>query len=172
MACQLLLNRAVARTFAKNANEKKENSAGESLGRFLFSLLRQLGGEVEQSDHTPGRPAPAIKTAGTRRSSYDTAVSPVQLSERSLERNNNISWVRRSLLDSVLRRVTNHQAAHLRRKAFDQLTINGNSAPFLALVGVSLGWSDQTSSHRNSSLSLSFRDWDHHQGGRDRKYLQ
>ena len=141
MACQLLLNRAVARSFAKNANEKKENSVGESVGRFLFSLVRQLAGEVEESDQATPRPAPAIDTAGSRRySSYDTAaVIPAQVLERSLERNNNISSVRRSLLDSVLRRVTNTQAAHLRRKAFDQLTINGNSAPFLALVGVSLG---------------------------------
>ena len=155
MACQLLLNRAVARTFAKNANEKKENSVGESVGRFLFSLVRQLAGEVEESDQPRPHPAPATNTAGSRRYSYDPSVTPAQVSERSVERNNNICSVRRCLLDSVLRRVTNTQAAHLRRKAFDQLTINGNSAPFLALVGVSLGQS-RTSlllSLHNSSVS-------------------
>ena len=143
MACQLLINRAAARNFAKNANEKKENSVGESVGRFLYSLVRQLAGEVEETEQTTSRPA-------ARRSSYDPAAltqHQPQVSERSLERNNNISSVRRSLLDSVLGRVTNKQAAHLRRKAFDQLTIAGNSAPFLALVGVSLGW---------SNISLSF----------------
>lgn len=46
--------------------------------------------------------------------------------------------VRRTLVDNVLRRVTNSQAAILRRKAAHQLTSLGNSAPFLALVGVSL----------------------------------
>jgi len=45
---------------------------------------------------------------------------------------------RRVLVDNVLKRVTNSQAAILRRRAANQLTICGNSAPFLALVGVSL----------------------------------
>jgi len=45
---------------------------------------------------------------------------------------------RRVLIDNVLKRVTNSQAALLRRKAVHQLTSQGNSAPFLALVGVSL----------------------------------
>jgi len=45
---------------------------------------------------------------------------------------------RRVLIDNVLKRVTNSQAAVLRRKAVHQLTSQGNSAPFLALVGVSL----------------------------------
>jgi len=45
---------------------------------------------------------------------------------------------RRVLVDSVLKRVTNSQAALLRRRAVHQLTTQGNSAPFLALVGVSL----------------------------------
>jgi len=49
-----------------------------------------------------------------------------------------ISSARRLLLDNVLNRVTNSQAASLRRKAADQLTTQGNSAPFLALLGVSL----------------------------------
>ena len=162
MACQLLINRAVARNFAKN--EKKENSVGESLGRFLFSLVRQFAGEVEESDQRTSRPAPAINTVdvGTRRySSHETRVAQSQVSERSAERNNNISSVRRSLLDSVLRRVTNKQASHLRRKAFDQLTINGNSAPFLALVGVSLGESHTSlflSSHNSSVSQLQGRE--------------
>ena len=41
-------------------------------------------------------------------------------------------------MDGVLRRVTNSQASQLRRKAFDQLICEGNSAPFLSLLGVSL----------------------------------
>ena len=60
---------------------------------------------------------------------------------------------RRVLIDNVLKRVTNSQvwlgqddhihlldlqAAILRRRAVHQLTSQGNSAPFLALVGVSL----------------------------------
>eukprot|EP00092_Neocalanus_flemingeri_P022378 GFUD01024271.1.p1 GENE.GFUD01024271.1~~GFUD01024271.1.p1 ORF type:complete len:615 (+),score=218.57 GFUD01024271.1:159-2003(+) len=45
---------------------------------------------------------------------------------------------RRLLIDNVLKRVTNSQAATLRRRAVHQLTSQGNSAPFLALVGVSL----------------------------------
>jgi len=45
---------------------------------------------------------------------------------------------RRLLIDNVLKRVTNSQAAILRRRAVHQLTSQGNSAPFLALVGVSL----------------------------------
>ena len=173
MACQLLLNRAVARTFAKNANEKKENSVGESVGRFLYSLVRQLAGEVEESGQPTPQPASVTNTAGSRRYSYDTSVTPTQVSERSLERNNKICSVRRCLLDSVLRRVTNTQAAHLRRKAFDQLTINGNSAPFLALVGVSLGES-HTSLFLSSQtpVCLSFRDRNYHQGGRGREHLQ
>ena len=41
-------------------------------------------------------------------------------------------------MDGVLRRVTNSQASQPRRKAFDQLICEGNSAPFLSLLGVSL----------------------------------
>ena len=119
MALQLLVPRAVARTFAKN--EKKESSSG-SLGRFLYSLVRQLGGEVEENSKTASSPVPEIDTFRVRRRSLE-------------ERNNDISTVRRILLDGLLRRVTNHQASQIRRKTFDQ-----NSAPFLALVGVSQGW--------------------------------
>ena len=122
MALQLLVNRAVARTLAKN--EQKESS-WSSLGRFLYSLVRQVGGEVEENSKTESRPVPENDTlgvcSGVRRRSIE-------------ERNNDISAVRRILLDGLLRRVTNHQASQLRRKNFDQ-----NSAPFLALVGVSQG---------------------------------
>lgn len=48
------------------------------------------------------------------------------------------STARKFLIDSVLKRITNSQAASLRRRAVQQLTSQGNSAPFLALVGVSL----------------------------------
>lgn len=40
-------------------------------------------------------------------------------------------------VNSILRRVTNAQSSHLRRRAAEQLC-HGNSAPFLALLGVSL----------------------------------
>jgi len=45
---------------------------------------------------------------------------------------------RRTLVSSVLKRVTNSQAAVLRRRAVAQLSHQGDPAPFLALVGVSL----------------------------------
>lgn len=45
---------------------------------------------------------------------------------------------RRALIGNVLRRVTNTQAANLRRRAAKYLTADGNPASFLALVGVSL----------------------------------
>ena len=124
MAFQLLVSRAVARNFAKN---EKEKSFKESLGTFFLSLVRRLGGAVvERTSQKTPRQDIDTRTLDSRRRSVD-------------ERNSTISSVRRSLLDSVLRRVTNHQAVQLRKKAFDQLTLNGNSAPFLALVGVSLG---------------------------------
>jgi len=44
---------------------------------------------------------------------------------------------RRFFVNSLLRRVTNTQAAHLRRRAATQLS-SGNPAPFFALVGISL----------------------------------
>ena len=43
----------------------------------------------------------------------------------------------RFVVDNILRRVTNTQAAALRRRAARQLS-SGQSAPFLALLGVSL----------------------------------
>jgi len=49
-----------------------------------------------------------------------------------------LTSVRRTLIDNVLRRVTNTQAANLRRRAARYLTSDGNPESFLALVGVSL----------------------------------
>jgi len=66
-----------------------------------------------------------------------SAVVP-QVSAASSTRTFNFSSARRVLVDNVLKRVTNSQAAILRRRAAHQLTCLGNSAPFLALVGVSL----------------------------------
>ena len=43
----------------------------------------------------------------------------------------------RFVVDNILRRVTNTQAAVLRRRAAKELS-SGHSAPFLALLGVSL----------------------------------
>ena len=43
----------------------------------------------------------------------------------------------RFVIDNILRRVTNTQAAALRRRAAKELS-SGHSAPFLALLGVSL----------------------------------
>ncbi|XP_023345102.1 serine/threonine-protein kinase PINK1, mitochondrial [Eurytemora carolleeae] len=48
------------------------------------------------------------------------------------------SSLRRSIIDNVLCRVTNSQAANLRRKAAHHITSQGNPAPFFALVGVAL----------------------------------
>ncbi len=49
-----------------------------------------------------------------------------------------VSAARRILVDGVLRRVTNSQASELRRVAARNLLSGQSSAPFLALVGVSL----------------------------------
>ena len=45
---------------------------------------------------------------------------------------------RNLFVNSVLKRVTNNHAKNLRRRTAQQLLVGGNSAPFLALVGVSL----------------------------------
>ena len=45
---------------------------------------------------------------------------------------------RRLFVDSVLKRVTNTLASDLRRKAASKLLFRGDSAPFFALVGISL----------------------------------
>ena len=45
---------------------------------------------------------------------------------------------RRIFVDNILKRVTNSLAADLRRKAASRLVFGGDSAPFFALVGVSL----------------------------------
>ena len=49
-----------------------------------------------------------------------------------------LTAARRLLLDSVLCRAAHSQAAAVRRRAVHQLTCGADSAPFLALVGVSL----------------------------------
>jgi len=51
---------------------------------------------------------------------------------------NVIANARKLLIGNVLKRVTNSQAANLRRRAAKYLTGDGNPASFLALVGVSL----------------------------------
>lgn len=48
-----------------------------------------------------------------------------------------LSSARKLFVDNVLKRVTNSLASELRKKTTKQL-LNGNSAPFFALVGVSL----------------------------------
>lgn len=48
-----------------------------------------------------------------------------------------LSSARKLFVDHVLKRVTNSLASELRKKTTKQL-LNGNSAPFFALVGVSL----------------------------------
>jgi len=58
--------------------------------------------------------------------------------QQGASRHFNFISARKTLINNVLKRVTNSQAALLRRRAFHQLTNQGNSAPFLALVGVSL----------------------------------
>lgn len=72
-----------------------------------------------------------------RRRSAAQHPPPTKVAE-GVGRYNTFASVRRTLIDNVLRRVTNTQAANLRRKAAHYLTSQGNPAPFLALVGVSL----------------------------------
>jgi len=64
--------------------------------------------------------------------------SVVLQSSQGIAKGFNFISARKTLINNVLKRVTNSQAAVLRRRAFQQLSSNGNSAPFLALVGVSL----------------------------------
>ena len=45
---------------------------------------------------------------------------------------------RRLFVDNILKRVTNTLAADLRRRAASRLLFRGDSAPFFALVGISL----------------------------------
>lgn len=45
---------------------------------------------------------------------------------------------RRIFVDNILKRVTNSLAADLRRRAASRLVFGGDSAPFFALVGISL----------------------------------
>lgn len=45
---------------------------------------------------------------------------------------------RRLFVDNILNRVTNTLAADLRRRAASRLLFRGDSAPFFALVGISL----------------------------------
>lgn len=56
---------------------------------------------------------------------------------RSAGLQNHFNNARRLFVDNVLKRVTNSLAADLRRRTAKQL-LHGNSAPFFALVGVSL----------------------------------
>jgi len=93
---------------------------------------------INGSKHTSGASSWAL--AKDRRNS--SRVSEVVNSEAhgagGVARGFDLVTARRVLIDNVLKRVTNSQAAVLRRKAVHQLTSQGNSAPFLALVGVSL----------------------------------
>ena len=137
VAAQIIFSRAnFGRTWAKN--EKKEGgSIRDVVSRFLYSLVTGgvRRGEAGGRHPTPTRPKilDNIPEQGRHRRRNST-----QVPDPHHARSHNIAVARRTILDGVLKRVTNSQAAELRRRAFDQLTSSNNSAPFLALLGVSL----------------------------------
>ena len=89
------------------------------------------GGEgVVQGDFCPALPRAPCRPRPRRASEAPAATLP------SLPAT--LTAARRLLLDSVLCRAAHSQAAAVRRRAVHQLTCGADSAPFLALVGVSL----------------------------------
>ena len=95
-----------------------------------------------------GRGGGAASSSGrhalSRQASKSLAVLPTFSSSRASAsssfnfiKNFSLPSAQKFLIDSVLRRVTNTQAAVLRRKTAEQLS-SGHRAPFLALVGVGL----------------------------------
>lgn len=150
MAAQILYSRALARTWAQN--EKKEGSLVESVVRYLHSFLTGGGGFRRRELEVVANPKQFRNLEQEK-----NKIEGKSFSEKTRERRNStrpegtnntynngsgsgfdFASVRRAVLDGVLRRVTNSQASQLRRKAFDQLICEGNSAPFLSLLGVSL----------------------------------
>jgi len=99
--------------------------------------LRTIEGKPQTNTQVRGGSQGEAGSSRIRRSRSSVVLNspPVQ---QGLIRGFNFISARRTLLNNVLKRVTNSQAAILRRRAFHQLTTQGNSAPFLALVGVSL----------------------------------
>jgi len=148
VAAQILYSRALARTWAKN--EKKEGSLVESVVKYIHSFLtggRGFRGRELEVVSNPNQfrnleLEPKILDKGipkTTRLRSNSTQSGSSLNNKNGARSGfDFASVRRAVLDGVLRRVTNSQAAQLRRKAFDQLISEGNSAPFLSLLGVSL----------------------------------
>ena len=152
VAAQIFFHRAAARCSAKT-DKSDGGSVGLSVGRLLHSfvtgVLRVEAGEagagVARSRRlTEGESGDKNGISGGGRgrprsnSSQHTAGLLSTRAGDTADGGFNFSSVRRSVLDGVLGRVATSQAADLRRKAFDQLLSEGNSAPFLALLGVSL----------------------------------
>jgi len=75
-----------------------------------------------------------LKSNSTSSTTSNTSLGELKSSSSS----ETFSAARRLVLDSVLGRVSNSQAAVVRRKAVHQLTTLGDPGPFLALVGISL----------------------------------
>jgi len=157
------VGRAVARTWAKQERQQ-DMSVRETAGKLILSFWKgfsQAGKEeakkVVQNQkkgfrtlEIEGGTSPPHQVHGskageggwsrTRRNStrVNGVVGAISKEETSGIRGFDFGSARRLLIDNVLKRVTNSQAAILRRRAVHQLTSQGNSAPFLALVGVSL----------------------------------
>jgi len=94
--------------------------------------------QIHGSKHTSEASSWALAKDRRNSSRINEVVSSEAQGALSGARGFDFVTARRVLIDNVLKRVTNSQAALLRRKAVHQLTSQGNSAPFLALVGVSL----------------------------------
>ena len=73
--------------------------------------------------------------AGDRRQSVSIEIKPKSFEGSKYDA---LISARKALIGNVLKRVTNSQAANLRRRAAGFLTGDGSPASFLALVGVSL----------------------------------
>jgi len=93
---------------------------------------------INGSKHTSGPSSWALAKDRRNSSRVNEVVNSEAHGAAGVARGFDLVTARRVLIDNVLKRVTNSQAAVLRRKAVHQLTSQGNSAPFLALVGVSL----------------------------------
>ena len=149
VAAQLNLKRAVARTCVNT--ERQDGGVGETVARFLHRLVS--GAVVRRQGTVETVEASRVQVRNLENDVVETREicdkrrrrNSAVVINHSLNNNNvvvsgrfNLSTVRRTVLDGVLRRVTHTQASELRRRALDQLSLAGDSQPFLALLGVSL----------------------------------
>lgn len=149
MAGQIKLRWAAARSCVvseRHHHGREERQGGSSVAETLVRLVYRVvraPGETVETETGQGRLAETSSGVETsrqksgdnrwrRNSCSDTQTSSVSQTQTSF------SSLRRTLLSGVLGRVTSSQASELRRRALDQLTLNGDSQPFLALLGVSL----------------------------------